>query len=361
MHRRLVTIKYIKRIDCLVNKITLVDKAILNLAKDNGVSVFFYNNERDFILQTENVINKEILMSDGEFEEEPEQIGRPEYKERHAINIIATLCGMLCYFDHFDNNVLGQKVMNALSKFGLEKYYEPVFEKLPNKKMWADGSCESIANEVRKLNTDEFKKTVLSNNIMLLAQYVLRSYGVNNFSSLRRYFDENKNGKKKEDNITQDVVECVMVSYNYNWNNDDWDLYEGNVSFWQWFDKRQFYDEISRQIDDDEWNQQYGEIPVIVHKSKNNESFKKYIQHITHNDNLSLYDGSVILSKIYNGNWEKMGEAFGRIVKPIEITKDNFFDYENKINFSDRFDVENKLFRNFEDSWSYKQKRVSQK
>jgi hypothetical protein len=261
---------------------------------------------------------------------------------------------MLCYFDKFDENVLGQKIMTALNKFGLEKYYEPVMEKLPNKKMWADGSCESMANEIRKLNTDRFKKTELSNNIMLLAQYVLRVYGVNNFSSLRRYFDENKNGKKKEDNVTQDVVGCVMVSYSYNWDNDDWDVYQGDVSFWKWFDKYQFYDEISRQVDDDEWNQQYGETPVITHKSKDNESFKKYIQHIVHNDKLSLYDGSVILSKIYNGNWEKMGEAFGRIVKPIEITKENYFEYENKLNFSARIEVEDKLFRNSEESWKWR-------
>jgi hypothetical protein len=361
-----LSLKYVNRVDCLVKNIAPIDKAILNLAKDDGVSVFYYNNERDFVLQTENTINQEILMSEGEFEEEPEQMGRPEYKERCAVDVIATLCGMLCYFDKFDENVLGQKTMTALNKFGLEKYYEPVIKLLPKKKMWADGSCESMASEIRKLNTDRFKKTELSNNIMLLAQYVLRIYGVNNFSSLRRYFDENKNGKKKEDNVTQDVVGCVMISYSYNWDNDDWDVYQGDVSFWKWFDKYQFYDEISRQVDDDEWNQQYGETPVITHRSKDNESFKKYIQHIVHNDKLSLYDGSVILSKIYNGNWEKMGEAFGRIVKPIEITKENYFEYENKLNFSARIEVEDKLFRNSEelwkwrDSWNQRKQKVSQ-
>jgi hypothetical protein len=207
-------LKYIKRVDCLVKNITPIDKAILNLAKDDGVSVFYYNNERDFVLQTENTINQEILMSEGEFEEEPEQIGRPEYKERCAIDAIATLCGMLCYFDKFDENVLGQKTMTALNKFGLEKYYEPVMKKLPNKKMWADGSCESMASEVRKLNTDRFKKTELSDNIMLLAQYVLRVYGVNNFSSLRMYFDENRNGKKAGIAICISDKICFKKIYN---------------------------------------------------------------------------------------------------------------------------------------------------
>ena len=353
-------LKYIKRVDCLVNKIAPVDKAILTLAKDNGVNVFFYNSERDFILQTENVINKEILMSDGEFEEEPERI-RPEYKERSAIDIIATLCGMLFYtkphFSSGDYTRIESETMDVLSKFGLEKFYKLVIDKIPEKIRWVEEACSTMSDRLRKLNTDSNTKTNFSDNVMLLGQYVLNSYGVNNFGALRTYFSNYWNNKKENDRVVQDSVKCVMYSY---WGSDSWDMVIGDRKFWEWFDKGQFYDEISRQLDNDEFNKQYGEAPVITHKSKTNESFKKYLQHIMHNDNLSLYDGSVILSKIYNNNKEKMEETFGRAVKPIILTKDNFFDYELMLNFSDRFDVEEKLFLNSKESWDYRQKRVSQ-
>ena len=73
-----------------------------------------------------------------------------------------------------------------------------------------------------------------------------------------------------------------------------------------------------------------------------------------YNDNLSLYDGSVILNKIYNGDWGKILEVFGRAVKPIEITKENFFEYERKFDGSEGFKVENMLFRNSEESWNWR-------
>lgn len=345
-------LKYVKRVDCLIQNIAPIYKAILSFANRDGVSVFFYNNEKDFILQTENTLNQEIIMSDGKFEEEPEQEGRAEYKERHLIDIIATLCGMLYYFDAFNDELLGNKTISVLKKFGLERFYEPVIKLLPKKKMWADGSCDSMSSDIRRLNTNRFLKSDLSDNVMLLAQYVLRVYGVNNFNALRMYFDKNKNGKKKEDNITQDSVKCV--AYSYDWDGRSVYITLGNKKFWEWFDKDQFYNDISRQLDDDEWNQQYGETPVITHKSKSNESFKKYLQHLMYNDNLSLYDGSVILNKIYNGDWEKILEVFGKTVRPIEITKENFFDYERRFDSSEGYKVENMLFRNFEDSWNWR-------
>ena len=247
--------------------------------------------------------------------------------------------------------------MDVLSKFGLEKFYKPVIDKIPEKRCWVEEACSTMSDRLRKLNTDPNTKTNFSDNVMLLGQYVLNSYGVNNFGALRTYFSNYWNNKKENDRVVQDSVKCVMYSY---WGSDSWDMVIGDRKFWEWFDKGQFYDEISRQLDNDEFNKQYGEAPVITHKSKTNESFKKYLQHIMHNDNLSLYDGSVILSKIYNNNKEKMEETFGRAVKPIILTKDNFFDYELMLNFSDRFDVEEKLFLNSKESWDYRQKRVSQ-
>lgn len=353
-------LKYIRRVDCLVdNNRHPFEKAILELAENNGIRVFFYNNEKDFILQTENTINQEIMSLDGEFEKENEI--SEERKERSLIYPIAVLLSIIFYtkphYNEEDYIKINEESKEILSRFGLEKFYESVVNLIPENIMWADTRCTAIEDTMRKLNTKSGTNCKLSNNVMLLGQYVLNLYGANSFSLLRAYLEKYNRGDKDEDNIIQDSVKCVMYSY---WGSDSWDMVIGDRKFWEWFDKGQFYDEISRQLDNDEFNKQYGEAPVITHKSKTNESFKKYLQHIMHNDNLSLYDGSVILSKIYNNNKEKMEETFGRAVKPIILTKDNFFDYELMLNFSDRFDVEKKLFLNSKESWDYRQKRVSQ-
>ena len=349
-----LSLKYVKRIDCMISEMHPIYKSILHLAKDNGVNVFFYNNEKDFILQTENIVNSNVNSSTGEYVEDEKYT--PEQRERGLVEPIATLCGMLYYYDPFGDDT-DEKVLETLRQFGLEKFYDNVAKIFPKKKMWADSLCFSMANDIRRLNTDTFRRCKYSNNVMLLAQHVLRTFGVNNFTSLARYYDnriKTEINKKKPDNIIQESVKCVMLSYYYDWNHE-YDIVPNNRVFWELFDKEQFYNEITRQIDDDEWNQQYGEKPVIMHKSKNNESFKKYIQHLMYNDNLSLYDGSAILCKIYNDNWEKMGEAFGRIVRPILLNRENYFDNEFKLSFSDRMEVEDKLFKNFNDLYDCRQ------
>jgi len=354
-----IPLKYIKRVDCLVNKVTTFEKAILSLASNLGVDIFFYDNERDFILQTENTINKEILMSEGEFEEEKKEPGKLSF-----IHMISNLLGSLFCFERFyteeDMEIIKPKVMAILKKFELEEFYEPVIKELPNEMSNAYYDCTKYDDMIRKLNT-KFKSKY-SNNIMLLAQYVLRSYGVNSFDALQSRIQRKWRGEDKNSNIVQDSVKCVIYSYNWGGDNNPLYLELGDRNFWEWFDKYDFYNEISRQLDDDEWNKQYGETPIITHKSKSNESFKKYLQHIMRNDKLSLYDGSVILSKIYNNNWEKMLDAFGRAVKPVEITKENFFDYESKLGKrgNDMFKVEEKLFRDSKEYWDYKKQKVSQ-
>ena len=160
-------LKYIKRIDCFTPNASspsymTISKSILKLAEEKNVGVFFYSNEKDFILQTNNTINGSIMTSEGQYTEE-EPVKSDEYKiKRYVIELVATLCGMLFFFDAFDDE-LNNKTLVVLKKFGLDDFYDSVIEILPKKKMWADDLCYSMSNDIRKLNTDRFMKTKFSN------------------------------------------------------------------------------------------------------------------------------------------------------------------------------------------------------
>ena len=294
-------------------------------------------------------------MSDGEFEEEQDDMPE-ERKDRGLIHIIVDLLGLLFYkeplYREGDYERVEAKIMEVLSKFGLEKFYEKVAEEVPKNIRWADEHCFTMADQLRKLNTKS--KSKFSENVMLLGQYVLRTHGVNNFNALRAVIEKERYGKKEEPprNIVE-AVKCVISSYQDDWENN-YSVLDGEKRlFWDFIHKDQFYDDIKRQLDDDEWNQQFGETPVITHKSKNNESFIKYIQHITHNDNLSLYDGATILYKMFGGNIQGMYEMFGRVLIPIDIDKESFMKHLDNFSSSDSRDIEERLFKDWQEYVEY--------
>lgn len=350
-----ISLKYIKRVDCLIDEITPFYKKLLELSKDSNIDLYFYGNEKDFTLQTQNNVNKEVIMSNGEFEKDVDEADE-ERAEWILSDLTSGLLALIFYKEpHYtdnDYNRIKSKAVDILNKFGLEKFYDEVIKTLFHKMVDVKSECSRL-NKLRKLNTDSFTKSKTSNKIMLLGQYVLRLYGVNNFGALERILNNGEKKKEQPRNIVESV-KCVIMSYQLDWKND-YDIYNGEKnSFWRFVDKDYFYNAISRQLDDDEWNAaQYGEAPIITHRSKNNESFKKYIQHIIRNDNLSLYDGAVIFYKIFGGNTEKMEELFGCILIPIVINKENYFKYREKLIRGMNYDFEEKLFKDHQEFVEY--------
>lgn len=55
-----IPLDYINRIDCMLpdGNIEPIEKSILQLAGSRGVSVSFYDNEKDFVLETNNSMLK---------------------------------------------------------------------------------------------------------------------------------------------------------------------------------------------------------------------------------------------------------------------------------------------------------------
>ena len=349
-----ISLTYIKRIDCLVpgGKITPIEKSILQLAENRGVLVSFYDNEKDFVRETTNTLNQQILNSEGEYES-PHK-GKPD-EERLAYNAktVATLSAILLYYSYYNNMVNGvpgektlTKLNNALSKFGLERYYNYCVEELPKIAMFLEENIgTSFEDSLRKANTNDLTKNSLSDNVMSYAQYVFNHYGVNSCRALRMYFKNHPYQSKKPKNIQlQEKVQCVEINYG----GSSAMIYRADTSpFWgRWFDKDMFYQDISRQLEEDDWNEQngYGDDRSIYHKSKDSQSFLKYIQHLTHNDNLSLYDGAIILNKIFNYDQGKISTMFGFTIKPVEVDREYFKQNENRFSFDDGQSVKESLF-----------------
>ena len=159
------------------------------------------------------------------------------------------------------------------------------------------------------------------------------------------YFKNHPYQSKKPKNIQlQEKVQCVEINYG----GSSAMIYRADTSpFWgRWFDKDMFYQDISRQLEEDDWNEQngYGDDRSIYHKSKDSQSFLKYIQHLTHNDNLSLYDGAIILNKIFNYDQGKISTMFGFTIKPVEVDREYFKQNENRFSFEDGQSVKESLF-----------------
>lgn len=355
-------LKYVKRIDCISdNKFLPIEKSILLLAKQNNINVSFYDSQKDFIFQTDNDINKQILSTKEEYEEK-EPLRDDEYMVNRNSEIITNLASMLFYYKYY-NTLNGNKdelyneLYDVLNKFNLTQFYDYVKENMPKTVMFIEDKLSPTMNNVRRLNTDEFAKSSISDNVMLFAQYVLNHYKSKSFSELAYYFKKHPWKKEKPSNTKiQEYVECVKLHYNGDTSYTI--LKADDVSFWNYIQKDYFYNELSRQVYNDEWNKQYGEDNVITHKSKDNESFKKYLQHLMYNDNLSLYKGAMILNKLFNWNEQEIDRMFGIMLEPIKLNKDEFIREENKVTFSDRERIVNVLFGNSEGYYRYRFRRI---
>jgi hypothetical protein len=343
-------LKYIRRVDCLVNNgnVSPLEREILRLAEESNVRVFFYNNEKDFILQTNNIINDDILKIPGDFE--PEE-GKKMFISRRAMT---KLCVMLLNYDYEvwnNKEVLRNRLLDILKKFDLEEFLDFVLNNIYHE-------CHArpfdlIANMDNDIRRASMENKTYGKRLMLFGQYVLNTYGFNNFVSLAQYFELRDRGKIKEKPVpTKEGVECVVMSFDLDWRGST--IYKGDkLTFWKFCGKDQFYYEITNKLSEDEWNQQYGQKPVINYKSKNSESFIKYLQHLTHNDNLSFYSGAKILCSIYNNDFSEMYTAFGWVMKPIILDKDSYVKNEYKINFSDNDEIRLELFGDKDSYYNY--------
>lgn len=347
--------KFINRVDCLVSTLNPIQKEILVKAQEVGIQVYFYNNEKDFIMQTNNTINEQI----SQIEVEPEkglQYNGQLQDERNAM-LCTELCCLLLYYNYHnhyktDSEVTYNELKEVLDKFGLGEYYEFASKNLDYRMHNFSYLIDNISNSIRKLNTDSITRTDKSNNIMELCQYVLNHYGCRSLIELKIYFGKHpwQRERPKEGQVV-DYVKAVKFNYG---GEDGYSLIKAdNKRFWDYIDKDDFYYSLERLVSDDGWNRENGYDTKVTHKSKNDESFLKYIQHLTHNDNLSLYDGAVVLNKILGK--EDIEYQFGIMAVPCLVNKEEYVQEENAnhIRYSDQEDFRLALFGNDNNYYAY--------
>jgi hypothetical protein len=338
-----LSLDYVSRIDCLVEELEPIDKDILNMAQKLGVNIAFYNSEKDFILQTNNVINDEVSRIEGEYDDRWDKYDDSQ-KSRTYPELITKLCALLFYYKFYNNHnsnpqVVNDAISNVLNKFDLSEYTEYVINELPHVIMWIIRDIPYLETALRKLNTDSFTNAKKSENIMLLAQYVLNHYKVSSFVGLNIYFEKHPWQKDRPVNVKiVEQVPCIALT----WGGEEPRIYKGDRLFWgyefPWSDEQMFYSEIEQIVERNQWDKDNGYDDVedvkIHHNSKDNTSFLKYIQHLMHNKNLTAFEGVTILSKIMSEG--DMVKTFGYSVKPIMIDKDKMIELENNINWDDK-------------------------
>lgn len=354
-------LKYAKRIDIVLNgsEPNLQDKAILELAQSNNIIVAYYQSEKDFVSQNNNNVNQLILNIDGNYSEEPSRL--PDNSNYYNRELVSWFSAALFYYKKFENRETGneqktyEELTNVLEKFGLSQYYENCKKRLYKSSYDICDELRHMIDALRRLNTDSLSKGNLSHNVMEFAQYVLNQYQVNSCEALIALLKNNPTEKTNNSKLElQDYVECVAISY-----------YDGDIPsitradnklFWQEFDKDDIAQVIGRQLAEDDSNEYLGyDTPrVIHHKSKSTESFLKYIQHLMHNDNLTLYDGAMMLNKIFQDNEQNMYNVLSIYIKPIQLTKQLFKKYESNIKMFEVDGIRNALFSSWNDYCEYK-------
>lgn len=355
-----LSLEYVSRIDCLIKKLEPVDRDILNMAQKLGLNIAFYNSEKDFILQTNNVINDEVSRIEGEYDDIWDKYDDSQ-KSRTYPELITKLCALLFYYKFYNNynsnpQVINDAISNVLNKFDLAEYTEYVTKELPYVMMWIKGDIDYLGTALRQLNTDSFTNAKKSENVMLMAQYVLNHYKVSSFVNLKKYFKNHP--WKSERPLNVEIVEqipCITI----NWEGEEPRIYKGDRLFWNyefpWSDEQMFYSEIEQIIETNRWNKENGfdnnDYATIHHNSKDDTSFLKYIQHLMHNKKLTAFEGATVLSKILSE--EDMVKVFGYYVKPIMIDKDKMIEFENYINWDDKKAMIPALFGDEDNYYQY--------
>lgn len=341
-----IPINYINRVDCLITDIQPIDRDILLKSQETGISVYFYNNEKDFVMQTENTVNNEVLKAEGE--REANDFGNDtKWRQERNAELCTELCCLLLYYNYHNNydssTGIGETTLSELKsildKFNLGMYYDYASQNLKYKMNNFSILIDDLSNSIRKLNTDSWTKSDQSDDIMMLAQYVLNHYGCKSLIELKIYFAKHPWQRERPVNVKMvEQVPCIALT----WEGEEPRIYKGNRLFWDyefpWSDEQMFYSEIEQIVERNQWAKDNGYDDVedvkIHHNSKDNTSFLKYIQHLMHNKKLTAFEGVTILSKIMSEG--DMVKTFGYSVKPIMIDKDKMIELENNINWNDK-------------------------
>lgn len=363
--------RFITRIDILYDdgygdqsKYAKMFKEILNLSRETGIPVYFYGDKMDYSRQTDNIINDEVEGWSGMDEQEP-------YRKRvDFTRVLAELFSVRYVADNESNlfqtysESFKQKIHEYLSKYGIEKYTDKVFNEFKFSNPAAllrDSVICSLANNCDFRQAHMTSQSPEDGEILQrMTIDIMKEFGE---SSIDRVIYKIVNGKYKKD-TTSSEVRCVIKSYQGDLRGR---LLLGDEKASEHVSVDRFIDSVRYCLMDDENNLDPGEDVgydgygrKIWHKSKSNNSLLAYLERKFDNGNCTMYEFAETLGKLFRGDYDKMKEEFGVSFKPIIITRDEFA--RNCQNLFQTYDgywygpIVDKLFGGFDEFEEYRKR-----
>ena len=309
--------KYITRVDILIdrdseNKDDIVYARNLSFSK----WVFVYDNMNDFIMQSENTVNKEIQDDDSiesriDLRNTLSTIGQSYY-----IELLSSYLMLLTINEH-DTNKKFKLVSNILDDGNLGKYKRDVIKKISSYRWGINienciNSLEASAQNISKNPTRQGQE------VLHFITSSMRKLGYKSFRDMYRKIKEGNSKKEsKIDTESRRTFTILETSY-YKFDITD----EKNVDFWYILDMKErlsdryyFFENI---IDEMVRN-------GLIDKVRGGEyTFTKYCKNLAHK-NITLEDIDSIFGKI-GLTFQDLFEMYG-LTFYIETKDLNYWDF----------------------------------
>ena len=309
--------KYITRVDILIdrdseNKDDIVYARNLSFSK----WVFVYDNMNDFIMQSENTVNKEIQDDDSiesriDLRNTLSTIGQSYY-----IELLSSYLMLLTINEH-DTNKKFKLVSNILDDGNLVKYKRDVIKKISSYRWGINienciNSLEASAQNISKNPTRQGQE------VLHFITSSMRKLGYKSFRDMYRKIKEGNSKKEsKIDTESRRTFTILETSY-YKFDITD----KKNVDFWYILDMKErlsdryyFFENI---IDEMVRN-------GLIDKVRGGEyTFTKYCKNLAHK-NITLEDIDLIFGKI-GLTFQDLFEMYG-LTFSIETKDLNYWDF----------------------------------
>lgn len=309
--------KYITRVDILIDR-NSGSKDEIVYARNLSFSkfVFVYDNMKDFIMQSENTVNKEIQDDDSiesriDLRNTLSTIGQSYY-----IELLSSYL-MLLTIDEHDMNKKFKLVSNILDDGNLGKYKGKVIKNISSHRWGIDIEDCITSLKVSAQNTSK-EPTREGQEVLHFITSSMRKLGYKSFIDMYRKIKEG-NSKKEPKIDTESRRTFTILKIDYN----KFDITDKkNVDFWyilnmkkRLSDRYTFFDNIIYEMNHN----------GLIDKVRGGEyTFTKYCKNLAHK-NITLEDIDSIFGKI-GLTFQDLFEMYG-LTFSIETKDLNYWDF----------------------------------
>lgn len=316
--------KYITRVDILIdrdseNKDDIVYARNLSFSK----FVFVYDNMKDFIMQSENTVNKEI-QNDESIENKIDLYKNVlRLSQNDYIGLLSSYL-MLLTIDEYDMNKKFKLVSNILDDGNLGKYKGKVIKKISSHR-WGINIEDCINSLKASAQNTSKEPTREGQEVLHFITSSMRKLGYKSFRDMYRKIKE-RNSKKEPKIDTESRRKFTILEIN---NYNKFDITDKkNVDFWyilnmkkRLSDRYTFFDNVIYEMNHN----------GLIDKVRGGEyTFTKYCKNLAHK-NITLEDIDSIFGKI-GLTFQDLFEMYG-LTFSIETKDLNYWDFlDERIN-----------------------------